>query len=582
MITENDIDQFFDIKSIQELDEEQQINPSKPIRGPGGIIKWVSTNVESKVTKMNRPFLEKLIQSFNNRDDSKPDMIAISEENNFRVPVVIGWTEYRSARSTSESVFSDTCLQASFSIKEKSKPNFPSKFRHIKLAGFTVCPALNQAKFDAWVKIRKKFLQYGIMRMIQAKANSIMVETEYQKVANEILENILPNIDSIQVFKIPNKCILVHTIEAAALKIVDWVKSKTVNVYDDVDLLRFACYSAAQGNTIYSKILDSKENKYASLLRSVHPESYFPFLKFEINEKEHDSLKSDDWCENLSFATENDEIPRFKNNFPHYRLAFIVMGYRDWENIAILLNRIYSKNVLIGIHIDDDHFYELQDRLLMYITARFVDHSNIIFFQNPVKVVWGHVSMVYAELKVIFELLKIGTWDYIINLSEHDYPLKTNSQIHDELEKRFRKGFSHLRIKELKLQKSRLESINWLQRGAGSNDKQKFQDYSNFPNRNFPCPSWQIQVFNSQWFVISRRFAEELQHSIGVVNLLAYLEHAYIPDESFFALVFMNTPWKNQVLFNHHRLYNQSNRVHPKSLDFSDRAFIEKNSDNFF
>ena len=47
---------------------------------------------------------------------------------------------------------------------------------------------------------------------------------------------------------------------------------------------------------------------------------------------------------------------------------------------------------------------------------------------------WGGSSLVFIELEGFFQLIDLAEWDYVINLSVHDYPLANTSTIHQILE----------------------------------------------------------------------------------------------------------------------------------------------------
>ncbi|KAJ1559857.1 hypothetical protein HK096_010861, partial [Nowakowskiella sp. JEL0078] len=301
-----------------------------------------------KEKTVDQTLANKLTKLFKNMEHSTPKNNRMYQE---------GWNSYV---SPNRHVLSDSCLEAALAIPDELSiiPKlYPYQYRLIELKGFTVCPALQHAKFDALAQIRYKFLKLGLQRFIQAKTNPMISKMTIEKVSNEILKKLpFSKSESIHIYQIPNKCILVHTIEATALKIVELVTSKMNQFFDRNDILRFACYSAAKGNTNYAEILESQiPSEYSSMLVSIHPKSYFTFLDFNTNSKDLQFIREVDWCMNYFFEPKSHyEIITPKIGQKNYRLAYLIMGYRRWENIAILLQGIFSKDVLIGIHIDRD------------------------------------------------------------------------------------------------------------------------------------------------------------------------------------------------------------------------------------
>jgi hypothetical protein len=51
---------------------------------------------------------------------------------------------------------------------------------------------------------------------------------------------------------------------------------------------------------------------------------------------------------------------------------------------------------------------------------------------------WGHSSLVMAELAGYFEFLQLSSdWKYVVNLSGYDYPIRSNDVVYDELKNNF-------------------------------------------------------------------------------------------------------------------------------------------------
>ncbi len=60
--------------------------------------------------------------------------------------------------------------------------------------------------------------------------------------------------------------------------------------------------------------------------------------------------------------------------------------------------------------------------------------TNVHLLKTSVAVVWGGISMLTAALNSLEELIAIDPhWDFWINLSGSDFPLKTNREIQEYL-----------------------------------------------------------------------------------------------------------------------------------------------------
>ncbi|KAJ3178237.1 hypothetical protein HDU85_005234 [Gaertneriomyces sp. JEL0708] len=71
---------------------------------------------------------------------------------------------------------------------------------------------------------------------------------------------------------------------------------------------------------------------------------------------------------------------------------------------------------------------------------------NVHLSQTRYNAFWGHVSIVHMQLSGFFELLDLGEWKYVINLSGHDWPLRSSQQIYESLEREGYKwkGWEHI------------------------------------------------------------------------------------------------------------------------------------------
>lgn len=61
---------------------------------------------------------------------------------------------------------------------------------------------------------------------------------------------------------------------------------------------------------------------------------------------------------------------------------------------------------------------------------------NIFIASTSYKHIFGHNSVLFSHLNGFFELLDLADWDYIINLSTYDWPLRKTAELHRILEKR--------------------------------------------------------------------------------------------------------------------------------------------------
>ncbi|MFH0960459.1 MAG: beta-1,6-N-acetylglucosaminyltransferase, partial [Pseudomonadota bacterium] len=149
-------------------------------------------------------------------------------------------------------------------------------------------------------------------------------------------------------------------------------------------------------------------------------------------------------------------------------------------------------------------------------------------------------SMVDAELRGIEELLKISSeWEFFINLSAQDFPLKSQTHIQDFLSRN--KGNDFISVaNQSKLRPDTLSRI---------------ENYCiEFANRILRTPIKRLYLrgvtphIGSQWMILSRKFCEFVSYSPEVERFKRFYRHTFIADEGFFQTVIMNTSYKGTIV----------------------------------
>ena len=105
------------------------------------------------------------------------------------------------------------------------------------------------------------------------------------------------------------------------------------------------------------------------------------------------------------------------------------------DSVLYLLEAMYSKEGLFLIHVDKKNAI-LQSELEKKIKSHsFINttYHNVFIMKNSFYLQWGSSSIVFAQLEGFYQMLDLGDWDYIINLSAYDYPLYSTNAIHKHL-----------------------------------------------------------------------------------------------------------------------------------------------------
>ena len=100
---------------------------------------------------------------------------------------------------------------------------------------------------------------------------------------------------------------------------------------------------------------------------------------------------------------------------------------RAVRQVKRLLKRIYHVDDFYLIHVDSRQ--DLMHRELSIIADKFPENIRMVKDRKPC--IWGGISVLEMILGSIEELLNMDDWkwDFIMNLSESDYPLKNNMEL---------------------------------------------------------------------------------------------------------------------------------------------------------
>ena len=89
------------------------------------------------------------------------------------------------------------------------------------------------------------------------------------------------------------------------------------------------------------------------------------------------------------------------------------------RQVSRLLRNIYRHHHYYYIHVDEESEYMYQE--LSQLEAA----PNIRFFRQRYRSFWGSNSILFLLLQGMRELLEAGwEWDYVMNISESDFPVR--------------------------------------------------------------------------------------------------------------------------------------------------------------
>ena len=113
----------------------------------------------------------------------------------------------------------------------------------------------------------------------------------------------------------------------------------------------------------------------------------------------------------------------------------MVHKQEGFENLKLLVEKLNDNDAIILIHVDDKS-KSLKEKVKSWIA----EIDNVHLSTKSYDGRWGHSSLVHMQLYGLFELFDIADWDYVINLSNYDWPMMSNQQIYKYLDDPTRKG----------------------------------------------------------------------------------------------------------------------------------------------
>lgn len=208
-------------------------------------------------------------------------------------------------------------------------------------------------------------------------------------------------------------------------------------------------------------------------------------------------------------------------------IAYFILVHRYPNQFKRLFKAIYAPKNHYIVHVDK----RAGKALLKEIRDFLSDFSNTHLLKSQ-SVVWGGYSMVEAELRGMKKLLKLSSkWNFFINLSGQDFPLKPQSIIDNFLKINLGRDF----IKTENQAQERPNTMNRI--------KNYFVETENgFTGTPFKRPYLKdvTPYIGGQWKILSRGACEFICTSRKVARFKSYYKHTLIPDESFFQTVLMN------------------------------------------
>ncbi|UOU98442.1 beta-1,6-N-acetylglucosaminyltransferase [Chryseobacterium daecheongense] len=220
----------------------------------------------------------------------------------------------------------------------------------------------------------------------------------------------------------------------------------------------------------------------------------------------------------------------------HIRIAYFIMVHHKPERFKAMFAKIYTRDQFYLVHIDRKAGEEITDEIQLYL----VQFPNVYILES-MNIVSGGFSMIQAELNAMEFLLNVSDdWDYFVNLSGEDYPLKSQDIIRQFLT--INNGRNYLFYYDQKFHRP-----DTLKRIQNHFTELSLKISSFIYKREFMKDV--IPYIGGKWVIFTRETCAFLTHNKRVMDFEDYYLHTFLPAESFFQTVLMNTSF-NEVIVN--------------------------------
>lgn len=218
------------------------------------------------------------------------------------------------------------------------------------------------------------------------------------------------------------------------------------------------------------------------------------------------------------------------------KIAYFIMCHKHPGQVKRLLDAIYDEENLYVVHVDskaEEDFQGIYDLAFL---------RNNVFMLDRQGVTWGCWSMVDVTLKALQFLLHSGKeWDFFINLSGQDFPLKSQRFIKDFLKANPIQNYIGVypapEVWRDVLKHTYLEMNGFITRIESERD----------PIEKYLGAN--VQLYRgSNWFILNRDFCEYLLSNPMLEQLIGYFRFTFTPDEMFFQTALMASPFRNNYV----------------------------------
>ena len=246
------------------------------------------------------------------------------------------------------------------------------------------------------------------------------------------------------------------------------------------------------------------------------------------------------------------------------RLAYVVTAYKQPEQFKRLLDAVWHPDDVFAVHVDA----KAPEAVRKAFEAAAQGRANVRFI-DPIRVAWGGFGLCEAEWRGISSLVATGgSWDFLMNITAQDFPLKRRDEILAELGRR--PGANFMDVK-------RLDTLpgHYTRRGQWLcwevRDKVRRLPIPNLPPRGF-----RNDYYGIGFHVLSRAFCDWLTETPLMAECRSFFRRTWHPHEHWLQAMIMASPFRDTVVADNKRHIRWiGDTGHPRVLTLADLPELE-------
>lgn len=223
---------------------------------------------------------------------------------------------------------------------------------------------------------------------------------------------------------------------------------------------------------------------------------------------------------------------------------------RAVQQILRLFRAIYNPSHFYYLHVDA--YSDYLHHSLLPLEAKY---KNVVLARDRYRTMWGGISLLEMVLSAMREALwgVDWEWDYFINLSGADFPLRTNEQLTQLLAAQIGENF-------LKSNKGKLDEFIRKQ-GIDQSFIQCDDHMWNIGHRKLP--EGIVMDGGSDWVILHRDFIRYVltTDNVIVTGLETIYKHTLLPVESYFHTIIRNSIYCHMHVKDSLRLVNWNHKL---------------------